>query len=40
MSEEWEIWYYKFIYMIMPEDMADEYWRFREIRKDFGDLTQ
>lgn len=40
MNEEWEIWYHNFIYMIMPEDMADEYWRLREIRKDFFDFNK
>jgi hypothetical protein len=38
MNEDWEIWYYNFIFLVMPEEMALEYWNMREILKDFQRL--
>lgn len=40
MSEDFELWYFRLVYTVMPQSMADEYWRLREIRKDFFDFNK
>ena len=34
-DDGWEAWYTAFIFLVLPDEMAEEYLRVREILKDF-----